>query len=84
MGSDGLIEEAVARLDLTMSPSRIVLFGSRARKTHHPDSDADLPVAFDVVVATEDDLQRRGDGIGLVFRPALREGRVLLERGRAA
>jgi len=35
----------------------------------------------DVVVATEQDVQQHGDAIGSILRPALREGRVLYERG---
>ena len=36
----------------------------------------------DVVVATEDDIQKYGDRIGAIYRPALREGRVVYEAGR--
>jgi len=42
---------------------------------------ADLPVAKDVVVTTPAEIARRGDLIGTVLRPALREGRVVHERG---
>jgi predicted nucleotidyltransferase len=41
---------------------------------------ADFPVPKDVVVTTTDEIERRGDLIGTVLRPALREGRVLYER----
>ncbi|MCX7017075.1 MAG: nucleotidyltransferase domain-containing protein [Candidatus Sumerlaeota bacterium] len=41
---------------------------------------ADLPVAKDIVVATPEDLERRGNRIGSILRPALREGRILYER----
>jgi uncharacterized protein len=41
---------------------------------------ADLPVCKDVVVTTPEEITRRGDLIGTVLRPALREGRVLYER----
>ncbi len=41
---------------------------------------SDLPVAKDVVVTTPDEIERRGDVIGSVLRPALREGQVLYER----
>jgi uncharacterized protein len=34
-------------------------------------------VATDVIVMTEDDLRRYGDVLGLIYRPALREGREL-------
>ena len=36
--------------------------------------------AVDIVVATPEDLDRYGDSIGLVYRPALREGKILYER----
>ena len=35
----------------------------------------------DVVVATEDDIQKYGDTIGAIYRPALREGKVVYEAG---
>ena len=37
----------------------------------------DLPISKDVVVTTPGELKRRGDLVGTVFRPALREGKVL-------
>ncbi len=39
-----------------------------------------LGVAKDVVVTTLDEIARRGDLVGTVLRPALREGRILYER----
>jgi len=41
---------------------------------------ADLPVCKDVVVTTPEEIARRGDLIGTILRPALREGKVLYER----
>jgi predicted nucleotidyltransferase len=41
---------------------------------------ADLPVCKDIVVTTPEEIARRGDLIGSVLRPALREGKVLYER----
>jgi predicted nucleotidyltransferase len=41
---------------------------------------ADLPVAKDVFVATPEDIRLRGNLVGSVLRPALREGKVLYER----
>ena len=35
--------------------------------------------AVDIVVATPEDLDRYGDSIGLVYKPALREGKVVYE-----
>ena len=41
---------------------------------------ADLPVCKDIVVTTPEEITRRGDLIGTVLRPALREGKMLYER----
>ena len=41
---------------------------------------ADLPVCKDIIVTTPEEITRRGDLIGTVLRPALREGKVLYER----
>ena len=40
----------------------------------------DLPVAKDIIVTTPEEIARRGDVIGTVLRPALREGTVIYER----
>ena len=40
----------------------------------------DLPVFKDIVVTTPDELARRGNLVGSLLRPALREGKVLFER----
>ncbi len=40
----------------------------------------DLPVPKDIVVTTPEEIARRGDFVGTVLRPALREGKVLYER----
>ena len=40
----------------------------------------DLPVPKDIVVTTPEEIARRGDVVGTVLRPALREGKVLYER----
>jgi len=41
---------------------------------------ADAPVAKDVVVTTHEEIAERGDLVGTILRPALREGVVLYER----
>ncbi len=41
---------------------------------------ADLPVGKDILVTTQEEITRRGDWIGGVLRPAVREGKVLYER----
>lgn len=40
----------------------------------------DLPAPKDVVVTDLDEIERRGNLVGTVLRPALREGKVLYER----
>ena len=40
----------------------------------------DLPVSKDIVVATPDEIARRGSVVGSVLHAALREGRVIYER----
>ncbi len=41
---------------------------------------ADFPVSKDVIVTTPEEIARRGDLIGPVLRPALREGKLLYEQ----
>ena len=41
---------------------------------------ADMLVAKDIIVSTPDEIARRGNMVGPVLRPALREGKVLYER----
>ena len=40
----------------------------------------DLPVGKDVIVTTPDEIAERGQLVGSVLRPALREGRTIFER----
>ncbi|MCC6442981.1 MAG: nucleotidyltransferase domain-containing protein [Armatimonadetes bacterium] len=40
----------------------------------------DFPVSKDIIVTTPEEISRRGDLIGTLLRPALREGKVLYER----
>ncbi|MBI5294446.1 MAG: nucleotidyltransferase domain-containing protein [Chloroflexi bacterium] len=40
-----------------------------------------LPISKDVVVTTPEEIKARGDLVGDILRPALREGRVIYERG---
>jgi predicted nucleotidyltransferase len=42
---------------------------------------ADIPVAKDVVLTTPEEIARRGELVGTLLRPALREGIILPERG---
>lgn len=39
-----------------------------------------FPVSKDIIVTTPEEIARRGDLVGSVLRPALREGKVLYER----
>lgn len=41
---------------------------------------ADFPVGKDIIVTTPGEIEQRGEMIGSILRPALREGRVLYER----
>ena len=41
---------------------------------------AEFPVPKDIIVTTPEEIERRGDHVGTVLRPALREGKVLYER----
>lgn len=38
-----------------------------------------IPLPVDIVVATEGDVERYGDRVGTILRPALREGQVIYE-----
>jgi uncharacterized protein len=38
-----------------------------------------IDIAVDIIVATEEDLQKYGRRAGMILKPALREGRVLYE-----
>lgn len=46
--------------------------------------DVNLRMGTDVIVTSPDEIRRRGDLVGTVLRPALREGRVLYQRDRDA
>jgi predicted nucleotidyltransferase len=41
---------------------------------------ASFPVPKDIIVTTPEEIARRGNLVGTVLRPALREGKVLYER----
>ena len=40
-----------------------------------------LPVAYDLIIATPEEIARRGNLVGSIYRPALREGIVLYDGG---
>jgi len=41
---------------------------------------ADFPVGKDIIVTTPEEISRRGNVVGSILRPALREGKVIYER----
>jgi uncharacterized protein len=99
-----LLDTIRQRIVHQFRPSRLILFGSRARGDASPDSDvdllvvldelkdkraqalairealSDLTIGIDVLVTSPEEIARRGNIVGTVLRPALREGRVLFER----
>ena len=103
MTSDSVISVMVDRIVGRFQPSRVVLFGSRARGEAAPGSDVDilvvlndvkdrrraaieirrslgdLRVSKDIVVATPDEIERRGHVVGTVLHAALRDGKVVYE-----
>lgn len=40
----------------------------------------DLPVGKDIIVTTPEEIERRGQLVGSILRPALRDGRTIFER----
>ena len=40
----------------------------------------DLPVGKDIIVTSPEEIERRGDLVGSILRPALRDGRTIFER----
>lgn len=42
---------------------------------------SDSPIPVDIIVTDPEQIARRGNQIGTVLRPALRDGKVLYERG---
>jgi predicted nucleotidyltransferase len=42
---------------------------------------AGFPVAKDIIVTTPDEIRKRGNLVGTILRSALKEGRVIYERG---
>ncbi|MGD8719270.1 MAG: nucleotidyltransferase domain-containing protein [Candidatus Zixiibacteriota bacterium] len=95
------LKELVARVVQAAAPSRVIMFGSRARGDAGPRSDvdllvvvnnlesrralaakiyealADVHVAADIVVATEEDLRTKSGVRGALVNRALREGVTL-------
>lgn len=101
----GSLDEMVRRIVERFNPDRIILFGSRARGTAGPDSDADLLVVMpvlgskrkqaaeidmalagvglpkDIILVTPEEVERYHDVVGTIIGPAVRDGKVLYERG---
>ncbi len=40
----------------------------------------DLPVGKDIIVTSPEEIERRGELVGSILRPALRDGRTIFER----
>ncbi len=40
----------------------------------------DLPVGKDIIVTSPEEIERRGEFVGSILRPALRDGRTIFER----
>jgi predicted nucleotidyltransferase len=85
-----ILQEIVRRIVAAVQPEKIILFGSAAREEMGPDSDLDLLVIkpfghrrrtarkierglIGIGIPTE----RYKDTIGLIYRPALREGKTI-------
>jgi uncharacterized protein len=64
-------------LDLLVVLSRVD--NKRQAAIHIGNALSDLPVSKDIVVTTPEEIAARGDVIGQVLRPALREGKVVYE-----
>jgi predicted nucleotidyltransferase len=47
MSTDEIIDEMVERIVTCVHPAQVILFGSQARGSAHPDSDVDLLVVMD-------------------------------------
>lgn len=98
------IKEAVQKIVDFEQPKQVILFGSAARGTTHPDSDVDFLVVtkgevesprresvrirqalsgvsmpMDILVISEKRLRELGDQPGLVYREALRSGKVVYD-----
>lgn len=65
-------------LDLLVIDEEVESTGSEAARIYQ--ALADLPVPVDVVVVRKAYVERYGDLVGTVVRPALREGHVLYAR----
>jgi predicted nucleotidyltransferase len=63
------LEQPIARLVRAFAPERIILFGSRAKGTANPDSDADLLVVADLAGNPEVHLRRAHQLVSRHFPP---------------
>ena len=67
------IKAMTRRIADEFKPQQIVLFGSHARGNATQTSDVDI------LVATTEEVLRRGQIVGTLLRSALREGKVVYE-----
>lgn len=72
--------EASSDSDLDLLVVKADVDSTRAEAARIYQALADLPVPVDVVVVRQAYVQRYGDLVGTVVRPALREGKVLYAR----
>lgn len=72
--------EASSDSDLDLLVVKAAVDSTRAEAARIYQALADLPVPVDVVVVRQAYVQRYGDLVGTVVRPALREGKVLYAR----
>jgi predicted nucleotidyltransferase len=72
--------EASPDSDLDLLVVKADVDSTRAEAARIYQALADLPVPVDVVVVRQAYVQRYGDLVGTVVRPALREGKVLYAR----
>lgn len=99
------IRKMVQRIVEEFDPEKIILFGSHAKGTAGPDSDADFLVVMkikgskrkkaiemdmalagmglpkDLILVTPEEVAKYRNLVGTIIYPALREGKVLYEKG---
>jgi predicted nucleotidyltransferase len=70
-----------ARLDSDLDILVVMPDGTPKRATRLAigNSLTDVPVPMDIIVTSPDELRRYGDAVGMILRPALREGKILYD-----
>jgi predicted nucleotidyltransferase len=80
------VEMMTKRIVDKFNPNKVILFGSFARGEAKQNSDVDLLIIMDCQsdkkrVANLDDINRYQEAWWTVYYPAIKEGKVLYERG---